>query len=43
MTKNKLAIMGGIGLYNIEGLEKPRWNKIKPPWGNPLDRILIFK
>jgi len=25
MTKNKLAIIGGSGLYEIEGLEKPKW------------------
>lgn len=43
MTKNKLAIIGGSGLYDIEGLEKPSWNKIKTPWGNPSDQILSFK
>jgi len=43
MTKNKLAIIGGSGLYEIEGLEKPKWNKIKTPWGKPSDQILSFK
>ena len=43
MIKNKLAIIGGSGLYEIEGLEKPKWNKIKTPWGNPSDKILSFK
>ena len=43
MTKNKLAIIGGSGLYDIEGLEKPKWNKIKTPWGNPSDEVLSFK
>ncbi len=43
MTKNKLAIIGGSGLYEIEGLENPKWNKIKTPWGNPSDQILSFK
>ena len=43
MTKNKLAIIGGSGLYDIEGLEKPKWNKIKTPWGDPSDEILSFK
>ena len=43
MTKNKLAIIGGSGLYEIEGLEKPKWSKIKTPWGNPSDKILSFK
>ena len=43
MTKNKLAIIGGSGLYEIEGLEKPKWNKIKTPWGKPSDQVLSFK
>jgi len=43
MTKNKLAIIGGSGLYDIEGLEKPRWNRIKTPWGNPSDQIIKTK
>ena len=43
MTKNKLAIIGGSGLYEIEGLEKPKWNKIKTSWGKPSDQILSFK
>jgi len=43
MTKNKLAIIGGSGLYDIDGLEKPKWNKVKTPWGNPSDKILSFK
>ena len=43
MTKNKLAIIGGSGLYEIEGLEKPKWNKIKTLWGKPSDQILSFK
>ena len=43
MTKNKLAIIGGSGLYEIEGLEKPKWKKIKTPWGNPSDEVLNFK
>ena len=43
MRKNKLAIIGGSGLYDIEGLEKPKWNKIKTPWGDPSDKILGFK
>ena len=43
MTKNKLAIIGGSGLYEIEGLEKPKWNTIKTPWGKPSDQVLSFK
>jgi 5'-methylthioadenosine phosphorylase len=43
MTKNKLAIIGGSGLYDIEGLESPKWKSITTPWGNPSDQILNFK
>ena len=43
MTKNKLAIIGGSGLYDIEGLENPEWESITTPWGNPSDEILSFK
>ena len=43
MTKNKLAIIGGSGLYEIEGLEKPKWKSITTPWGKPSDEILNFK
>jgi 5'-methylthioadenosine phosphorylase len=43
MTKNKLAIIGGSGLYDIEGLESPKWQSITTPWGKPSDEILNFK
>ena len=43
MTKNKLAIIGGSGLYDIEGLERPKWKSIATPWGKPSDEILNFK
>ena len=43
MTNPKLGIIGGSGLYDIEGLEKPKWKKIKTPWGNPSDEVLNFK
>jgi len=43
MTKNKLAIIGGSGLYEIEGLENPKWKSLTTPWGNPSDEVLNFK
>ena len=42
MAKNKLAIIGGSGLYEIEGLETPKWKTITTPWGKPSDEILTF-
>ena len=38
--KNKLGIIGGSGLYKMEGLTK-KWKKIKTPWGKPSDEILL--
>ena len=41
MKKRKLGIIGGSGLYKIEGFKKTKWKKIKTPWGNPSDKILL--
>ena len=43
MTNPKLGIIGGSGLYEIEGLENLKWKKVKTPWGDPSDKILNFK
>ena len=40
MKKRKLGIIGGSGLYKIEGFEKTKWKKINTPWGKPSDEIL---
>ena len=42
MKKNKLAIIGGSGLYEIEGIERPKWKSMTTPWGKPSDKILSF-
>jgi 5'-methylthioadenosine phosphorylase len=43
MKKRKLGIIGGSGLYKMEGFEKTTWKKIKTPWGPPSDEILSAK
>ncbi len=43
MKKRKLGIIGGSGLYNMEGFEKSKWKKIRTPWGLPSDEILTAK
>ena len=43
MKKRKLGIIGGSGLYKMEGFEKTKWKKIKTPWGKTSDEILIAK
>jgi 5'-methylthioadenosine phosphorylase len=43
MKKRKLGIIGGSGLYKMEGFEKTKWKKVNTPWGKPSDEILIAK
>ncbi len=40
---NKLAIIGGSGLYNIDGINNEKWITVKTPWGEPSDQILEAK
>jgi len=35
-----IGIIGGSGLYEIEGLEDAQWLSIETPWGEPSDEIL---
>ena len=43
MNKRKLGIIGGSGLYKMEGFEKTKWKKVKTSWGSPSDEILILE
>jgi 5'-methylthioadenosine phosphorylase len=43
MKKRKLGIIGGSGLYKVEGFEKTKWKKLKTAWGPPSDEILTAK
>ncbi|HCI14588.1 MAG: methylthioadenosine phosphorylase [Gallionellales bacterium GWA2_60_142] len=36
-----LGIIGGSGVYNIEGLENTRWVKAESSFGEPSDEVLI--
>ena len=40
MKNRKLGIIGGSGIYDIQGLENIKWKKVKSSWGNPSDSIL---
>jgi 5'-methylthioadenosine phosphorylase len=40
MTINKLAIIGGSGLYDVEEFKSRELIKLNTPWGNPSDEIL---
>jgi 5'-methylthioadenosine phosphorylase len=35
-----LGIIGGSGVYDIAGLETPKWTRVPSPWGEPSDELL---
>ncbi len=35
-----LGVIGGSGLYELDGLANPRWVKVDTPWGDPSDELL---
>ena len=37
----RLGILGGSGLYALEGLTETRWVRVDTPWGAPSDEILL--
>ncbi|MCT8971934.1 S-methyl-5'-thioadenosine phosphorylase [Microbaculum marinisediminis] len=39
MTKAKLGIIGGSGVYELPGLKNPRWEHVPTPWGEPSDQL----
>lgn len=40
MSKHKIGIIGGSGLYSIEGFTNQKWVKVKTPFGRPSDDFL---
>ena len=43
MTTNKLAIIGGSGLYDVEEFKDRELLDLETPWGKPSDQILKTK
>lgn len=41
MARTVLGIVGGSGVYDISGLENPRWERVKSPWGEASDEMLF--
>ena len=39
--KTILGILGGSGVYDINGLSNTRWEKIESPFGKPSDELLF--
>ena len=40
MSNHRIGIIGGSGLYNIEGFTNQKWVKVKTPFGDPSDELL---
>ena len=36
-----IGLIGGSGLYDIEGLEDKVWREVETPWGKPSDALLF--
>ena len=43
MRKTKIAIIGGSGIYDIDGLVGATWTDVETPWGAPSDQVLTGK
>ena len=35
-----IGVIGGSGVYDIDGLEEAKWQAVESPWGAPSDEIL---
>jgi 5'-methylthioadenosine phosphorylase len=40
MANHRIGIIGGTGLYHIEGFTQQKWVKVKTPFGDPSDAYL---
>ena len=40
MTETMIGVIGGSGLYQIDGLAGAAWTRVETPWGDPSDEIL---
>ncbi|MCA0271602.1 MAG: S-methyl-5'-thioadenosine phosphorylase [Proteobacteria bacterium] len=36
----RIGVIGGSGVYQIDGLEGAEWQTVETPWGSPSDQIL---
>lgn len=39
----RIGIIGGSGIYEMAGLEDPRWERIETPWGEPSDEFMLAR
>jgi 5'-methylthioadenosine phosphorylase len=40
MTETMIGVIGGSGLYQIDGLDGAAWVSVESPWGAPSDQVL---
>jgi len=40
MAETMIGVIGGSGIYDIDGLEGAAWQTVDTPWGAPSDQIL---
>src|SRR3954471_12746817 len=43
MSNHRIGIIGGSGLYHLEGFTNQKWVKVKTPFGAPSDAFLTGK
>ena len=41
MTEPRVGIIGGSGLYELDGLQDVRWERVRTPFGDPSDQVCI--
>ena len=41
VATRRIGVLGGSGLYELDGLEDTRWVKVPTPWGDPSAEILL--
>jgi 5'-methylthioadenosine phosphorylase len=41
MARTVLGIIGGSGVYAMDGLELARWERVASPWGEPSDELFF--
>ncbi|MEL6167227.1 MAG: S-methyl-5'-thioadenosine phosphorylase [Pseudomonadota bacterium] len=41
MTETMIGVIGGSGVYEIEGLEGAEWQSTESPWGSPSDQVKV--
>jgi 5'-methylthioadenosine phosphorylase len=40
MSEHRIGIIGGSGLYDLEGFTDQKWIRVKTPFGSPSDALL---